>query len=63
MGRLGQAIDAQLGLDDEAEQRRAAGVRLLAQPMPTGYDREPDWDEVKEDMLDDRRRRMYPDAE
>jgi Ribbon-helix-helix protein, copG family len=57
------AIDAQFEDDDQARRRREAGQALLAEPMPNGYDREPDWEDVKDDAVDERWRRLYPDAE
>ena len=43
-----EAIDERLARDDE--RRREAGRRLLEAPRPT--DPEPDWDDVKPDLLD-----------
>jgi Ribbon-helix-helix protein, copG family len=43
-----EAIDERLARDDE--RRREAGRRLLSAPRPT--DPEPDWDDVKPELLD-----------
>jgi hypothetical protein len=48
-----EAIDEKLMHDPDAERRRAAGRRLLAAPTPD-EGREPDWEDVKRDLLDDR---------
>jgi hypothetical protein len=44
-----EAIDERLARDDE--RRREAGRRLLA-ASPSPGDREPDWDDVKPELLD-----------
>jgi len=44
-----EAIDERLGEGEPA--RRAAFRALLAEPLPEG--REPDWEQVKADMLDE----------
>lgn len=53
------AIDARLEEVDRGQQRRAAWQALLDQPAPA-YEREPDWDDVKDDLYEARWRRMYP---
>jgi predicted DNA-binding protein len=58
-----EAIDAKLGGDERARRRVEAGRRLLAQPPPTHYAREPDLEDWDDDLLDEKWRRMYPDAE
>jgi hypothetical protein len=57
------AIDAQLDQDDEAARRQEAGRWLLAQPPPGRYEREPDWEDVKNDLYDERWRRWYRESE
>ena len=44
-----EALDERLGGGELA--RRAAFEALLAEPLPDGH--EPDWEEVKADMLDE----------
>lgn len=46
-----EAIDEKLGHDDDAARRLRAAHDLLAAPAPD-YDREPDWEQVKEPMRD-----------
>jgi len=54
------AIDVALPPGDEdLRRRREAGARLLAGPPPAG-EREPDWEDVKNDLLDERYRRWFP---
>ncbi len=53
------AIDARLEEVDRGQQRRTAWQGLLDQSAPK-YEREPDWDDVKDDLYDARWRRMYP---
>jgi len=53
------AIDARLEEVSRGRQRRVAWQALLDQPAPA-YEREPDWDDVKDDLYDARWRRMYP---
>jgi predicted DNA-binding protein len=50
-----EAIDMKLAEGDEMARRREAGRRLLGQPRPEG--REPDWEDVKNDLLEERARR------
>jgi predicted DNA-binding protein len=57
------AIDAQLEGDEVARRRREAARALLAEPMPTGYDREPDWEEVEDLEYDEDYRRLYREDE
>ncbi len=44
-----EAIDEKLGHDGDEARRRGAVRDLLAAPAPA-YEREPDWDEVKDDL-------------
>jgi Ribbon-helix-helix protein, copG family len=45
------AIDERVGSDSGRAERRAAADRILNAPRPPG--REPDWEEQKEQMLDE----------
>jgi hypothetical protein len=56
-------IDLQLGTEVDARRRLEAGRRFLAEPMPSGYDREPDWEEVEDLEYEEDYRRLYPDDE
>lgn len=51
------AIDAHLHGDGDDDRRRDAGRRLLEAPQPPGP--EPDWEDVKHDLADERHRRWY----
>jgi len=56
-----EAIDAMLGEDEVARRRLEAGRRFLAGPLPTGYDREPDWEEIDDIEADEAFDAMYPE--
>jgi hypothetical protein len=49
-----RAIDREY--PSETTEREAAGRRLLSRPKPPG--REPDWEDVKNDMLDELGRKL-----
>jgi hypothetical protein len=51
-----RAIDHEYSLPGEDAERERAGRALLALPVPEG--REPDWEEQKREMLDERMRRL-----
>ncbi len=51
-----EAIDLKLAQDDDVARRREAGHRLLSQPTLQG--REPDWESVKDELLDERGARL-----
>ena len=56
-----EAIDLHLGETAREQRRLEAGRRLLGAPAPDGPEREPDWEDVKDDLYDARWRRMYGD--
>lgn len=55
-----EAIDSKLAEDEVRHQRREAGRRMLEAPLPREGS-EPDWEDVKNDLYEERHRRWYPD--
>jgi hypothetical protein len=51
-----RAIDHEYGTRSDETERERAGRALLAMPMPEGP--EPDWEDQKREMLDERMRRL-----